>query len=382
MIVGTDIRIPVAWHPGVVYRQRMAPFVPGLELARTFYREVVASLVPVPHTAALIGEGSEVLGYDTERSTDHEWGPRLQLFVPAAEVVSVAERVRCGLPAEHRGFPVRWFSLVEQRETDHIEIGALDDWLRDNLRSLPITASGDLDVAGWLAMPQQHLLQLTAGEVFRDDDGDLTRLRAGLEWYPTDVWRWLIACQWQAIGGAEPFLGRAAEIGDDRGARLITSRLCRMIMELAFLQERRYRPYEKWFGRAFDKLECAFELGSLLDDALAMAPVSTAGSALSRALLLMAHRHNELAISEPVSPVIGDFAVLVNDAVRPYPVLNTPDLINAAIDAIGDRSLRDLPRIGAIDQLTHADDILINFSGLQSELAGLYRRGLGNGSVG
>ncbi|MGM1065773.1 hypothetical protein [Saccharothrix sp. Mg75] len=61
-------------------------FLPGLELSRRFYREAVEPLVrehfgEVPHSAARIGPGSEVLGFDTERSADHERGPRLQLFL-------------------------------------------------------------------------------------------------------------------------------------------------------------------------------------------------------------------------------------------------------------------------------------------------------------
>ena len=37
------------------------------------------------YAAALLGPGSEVLGFDTERSTDHDWGPRLQVFLGADE---------------------------------------------------------------------------------------------------------------------------------------------------------------------------------------------------------------------------------------------------------------------------------------------------------
>jgi hypothetical protein len=33
------------------------------------------------YAAALIGAGSEVPGFDTERSADHDWGPRLLLFL-------------------------------------------------------------------------------------------------------------------------------------------------------------------------------------------------------------------------------------------------------------------------------------------------------------
>nr|WP_309505012.1 hypothetical protein [Streptomyces sp. KM273126] len=64
----------------------MPAFIPGLELSRRFYTEAVRPLLEevapaTPHSAARIGSGSEVLGYDTARSTDHEWGPRLQLFL-------------------------------------------------------------------------------------------------------------------------------------------------------------------------------------------------------------------------------------------------------------------------------------------------------------
>ena len=65
----------------------MAPeFAPGLQLARGFYATVVRPLLEeqfsqVPYAAALLGPGSEVIGFDSARSTDHDWGPRLQIFL-------------------------------------------------------------------------------------------------------------------------------------------------------------------------------------------------------------------------------------------------------------------------------------------------------------
>src|SRR5208337_3858833 len=67
-----------------------ADFIPGLILGRMLYeeagREIVESVVPRDaYAAAFIGKGSDVLGFDTERSTDHDWGPRFQVFLdPAA----------------------------------------------------------------------------------------------------------------------------------------------------------------------------------------------------------------------------------------------------------------------------------------------------------
>jgi hypothetical protein len=61
-------------------------FIPGIQLNQLFYREavapVLASALPgLRYSAALIGYGSGVLGFDSERSTDHEWGPRPVIFL-------------------------------------------------------------------------------------------------------------------------------------------------------------------------------------------------------------------------------------------------------------------------------------------------------------
>jgi hypothetical protein len=65
-------------------------FITGLELNQHFNIEVVRPLLAerfpdLAYSAALIGYGSDVLGYDTPLSTDHEWGPRLLLFLEEGE---------------------------------------------------------------------------------------------------------------------------------------------------------------------------------------------------------------------------------------------------------------------------------------------------------
>jgi hypothetical protein len=79
----------------------MAEYVPGVELTRAFYQEVVAPrLGGVRHSAARLGPGSDVLGYDTARSTDHDWGARLAVLVEADGPEPLA-----GVPAQFRGWP-------------------------------------------------------------------------------------------------------------------------------------------------------------------------------------------------------------------------------------------------------------------------------------
>jgi len=54
-------------------------FRPATELSRAFYVEVVRPLLAGrAHSAGLLGWGSDVLGYDTERSTDDDEQPERQ----------------------------------------------------------------------------------------------------------------------------------------------------------------------------------------------------------------------------------------------------------------------------------------------------------------
>jgi hypothetical protein len=74
----------------------MADFVPGLDLSEAFYLEVVrpawdVAFSGVPHSAAQLGTGSDVLGYDTARSTDHGWGARVLIFVATRAASSSAQ---------------------------------------------------------------------------------------------------------------------------------------------------------------------------------------------------------------------------------------------------------------------------------------------------
>src|SRR6185437_11898539 len=97
----------------------MNQFMPGLELNRRFYSEIVQPLLAarfpdLVYSAALIGYGSDVLGYDTAISTDHEWGPRLLLFLAesdyTAQAEEITERLSAELPPVFRGYSTSFSS--------------------------------------------------------------------------------------------------------------------------------------------------------------------------------------------------------------------------------------------------------------------------------
>ena len=249
------------------------PFVPGLELARDFSAAVVRPLLDeglpqLEYAAALLGPGSDVAGFDTERSTDHDWGPRLQVFLTDSDAGRqarpVAAMLESRLPDTFRGYPVR-FPVTKEPDgvaRHRVEVTGLGSWLSAQLGFDPRRQPALLD---WLATPTQRLAEFTAGEVFHDAPGELTRARENTAWYPDDVWRYVLACQWQRIDQEEPFPGRCAEAGDDLGSRIVTARLARDLMRLCLLMHRRYPPYSKWLGTAFARYAGDAELAASLD---------------------------------------------------------------------------------------------------------------------
>lgn len=206
-------------------------FLAGLDLAESFYEQVVWSrLAAIDHAAALIGPGSDVLGHDDLRSTDHFWGPRLQIFVEDRHVDAAEEALR-DLPDEHLGWPTR-IGSDKQPFRQSVDVYTVPQWSRERLGFNPEGGITNLD---WLTVPQQLLLEATAGRVFHDGPGRLAALRAALAWYPDDVWLWLLASQWARISQEHAFVGRAAEVGDDLGSRVVTARLVRDLVRLCFL---------------------------------------------------------------------------------------------------------------------------------------------------
>ena len=329
----------------------MSGFVPGLELCRNFYEEVVAPAVGAPHGAALLGPGSDVLGYDTERSTDHDWGPRCQVFVPAADLDEVRSRVLTTLPEAYQGWPLA-IGRDGERLEPHVVITTLPTWLEVELGwNLD---KRELTVVDWLLIPQTRLLGITQGAVFADPDSDLAHLRRRLAWFPDSVWWWLLACQWQRLSQEEPLVQRTAEVGDQLGSAVLAGRLVRDCMRLALLIGRRYAPYSKWRGTAFAGLPDPDGLGSSLAEAMAADTLMVREEALGRAYQLLGERFNALSPDTRLDTSLRPF----HD--RPARVLGADRFAAASLERVDDPVLTRLPLVGAVDQLLDCTDVLAN----------------------
>ncbi len=326
----------------------MPPFVPAAELSQAFYVEVVRPhLSGEPHGAALLGRGSDVLGYDSERSTDHGWGPRLLVFVDD-NVAEIEARLSAQLPESFRGWPVR-FGWDEVPATHHVTVSPLRAWLVDYLG---VDALEGMGVVDWLLTPQQRLLGVVAGAVYADASGELARVRQTLAWYPDQIWRWLLGCQWHRLAQEEAFVARAAEVGDASGSALTAARLVRDLMRLALLLGRRYSPYQKWLGTAFGRSQQRDGLLTHLGATLAATETARREEALGRAYLSVAGRHNAVGLTEPVEASLRDY----HD--RPAKVLMADRFADACFATVTDPVLRALPPVGAVDQVVDSTDVL------------------------
>lgn len=351
-------------------------FLPGLELSRILYEEAVRPVLDdafpgLPYAAARIGPGSEVLGFDTARSADHDWGPRLDLFLAPDDAAAHGEAIRRlladRLPKEIRGWPTHFRPAddpldpvghmaatdgpVNHRVVAH-DTGA---WLT---RELGLDASTtEPGVRDWLAMPQQRLAGVTAGAVFHDGPGLLTTARARLARYPEQVWRYVLACQWQRISQEEAFVGRCAEVGDALGSAVVAARLVRDLMRLSLLLERRFPPYGKWLGSAFARLEAAGELMPSLCGALAVTDHQERERLLCTAYEAVAIRQNATGLVDPVDPAPRPYHG------RPYRVLHAERFARPLADSLTDPDLRGLPLTGVVDQWADSTDLLMGRDG-------------------
>ena len=340
-------------------------FVPGVDVARSLAGVIEPRLrVMFPQLSlalAFIGPGSDVAGYDTERSMDHDWGPRLTIVVPESACNDVAARIDADindvLPANIAGFPAR-FSLHADGTTFPDESGTIHRLRVTSVQrilggTLGIDDQIDLTPAVWLSTPMQSLLEITSGQVFVDDTGELNAMRAILGFYPMDILRYQLAALWMRVSQVQPFVGRAGEVGDEAGSATIAAGLVRDLMRIGLLQSGQYAPYAKWLGTAFANTK----IGSVVLPDLTTSLHATAWhdreAGLNRAGSHLVRHLNGLALARPVPEAAVPFHT------RPFQVLPAEEIAHALQASLADTRLARLPSfVGGIDIVTDSTDAL------------------------
>jgi hypothetical protein len=352
----------------------MPKFIPGLKLSKLFYQKEVRPILnrefpQLRHSAALIGWGSEVLGFDTALSRDHHWGPRVLLFLSSGDYTKLKDKISLALcnqlPYEFMGYSTN-YSKPEPNGVRHpikINTGPIDHMVNVYTTKsffearLGFDPSKKISVVDWLTFPQQRLLELVSGEVFHDGLGELDKTRAKLKFYPRDIWLYLLAAQWTKISQEEAFVGRAAAVGDELGSQIVAARQAREIMKLGFLMEKQYAPYSKWLGSAFSKLKIGAELTPVLQDVLLAKRWRVRENKLAQAYALVARRHNALKITKPLPTKVSKYFD------RSYLVIHGDSFAREIRKAIKDPQVKRIrTNVGAIDQFIDSTDVIENLS--------------------
>ncbi len=247
----------------------------GLELAKRYWEECAREIFEkdfpemLKKTAVgLCGSGSECLGYDDEISRDHDFEPGFCLFLPGEEEVSrrdafLLERAYAKLPKEYGGFARAKISPAGGSRHGVIR---LSEFLTEKL-GVP---DGRLSLSGWLTVPEQGLLEVTGGKIWRDDSGVFTALREDLSRMPEDILLRKLSGELLIMHQSGQYnFPRCLDHGERAAAMLALSEFVRSAAHVLFLLSGAFMPYYKWVFRALrnlggDRVHQADALESLL----------------------------------------------------------------------------------------------------------------------
>ncbi len=343
-------------------------FIPGLELSEGFFFDVVEPLMQkhfpeLQYSAGLVGHGSDVLGFDSPTSIDHDWGPHVIFFFSPLDYVAYQRKVdqmlKRHLPYEYKGFSTNFEDgdkynkdkpvLKKSGQVKHLcRFWTIQSFFKHYL-GYDILAKPVPSYQDWLLFPQQALIEITAGKLFHDDLG-IQKIRDQFAYYPDTLWKYMMRVQWGKILDELQTQARTGEAKDEIGSRIVSSRMVQKVMFLCFLIERTYVPYSKWFGSAFSKLKCAKVMQPLLLRITRERSWEKRQELLAKAYQELGRMHNKLKITKPVSTRIVDFFG------RGYPIIDTWKYVEALEKAIPNAHLRDMEYpLGSVDQfIDHA----------------------------
>jgi hypothetical protein len=342
-------------------------FIPGLELNESFYREVVQPLFlkhfpNLKYAAGLVGQGSDVIGFDSEKSIDHNWGPHLHIFLSEPDFVEykhkIDEVLSTELPYTYKGFSTNFVEGDKYRRSipKIKKSGKINHlfafWTPQSffMYYLGFDINKKPSYRNWLLFPQQALIEVTTGKLFHDDL-NLIDLRRSFLYYPDDIWKYMISVQWGKIRDLIQFQARSGEEGDELGSQVSTAQTVHTIMFMCFLLERKYVPYDKWLGTAFSAwLQSGKKLKPVLLKILKERSWINRQKLLADVYQELGTMTNRLKITSHISTRIIDYFG------RGYPIIDAWDFEQKINDAIENEQLRTMKfPMGNVDQfINHA----------------------------
>lgn len=232
----------------------------GLELSRAYYKTYGEPMLrrDFPHllsllAVGLLGSGSECFGYDDAVSQDHDFEPSFCLFLPDESVVSrrdafLLERAYAKLPREFEGFRRSLVSPVGGARRGVLRTA---EFFSEKIGS----ADGHLTVDQWLTLPEHALAECVNGALFCDEYGEVSRIRARLAAYPSDIFHKKLSGQLLLMSQAGQYnYPRCLAHGETAASQLAVQEFVQSVLGAIFLLNGRYLPFYKWRFRALREL--------------------------------------------------------------------------------------------------------------------------------
>lgn len=245
-----------------------------IDISRQFFEQVVKPILEehFPEETKQIafgvfGYGSEALRLDDDYSRDHHWGLRIDALMPdeifqykREEMIRV---LSVHLPATFQGHSLR--------EGHVAGAGLAPDSLSAFLARTIGLDHPPQTYQEWLNLPEEDITHIINGELWHDPAGKFTAIRTALlQYYPEPVRLRRIAHWCRYFSGMGTYaLKRAILRHNEFYATTTFSKAIRWGIQLAFLLEKQYYPYDKWLIAYFKHLPRLYQsLGLLVEEAV------------------------------------------------------------------------------------------------------------------
>lgn len=281
-----------------------------IDVSRAFFEEVVRPALEREFPAEMsemvfgvFGYGSEVLRLDDAHSRDHHWGLRINALMPAEMYSTRAEpmmqALAARLPATFRGHTLR----EGYTKWSGLELSSLERHLQQTIGidHAPRT------YVEWLGIPEEDITHVVGGEVWYDPSGRFSAIREVLGgYYPEPVRLRRIAHWCRYYSGMGTYALKRAILRDNELYAVTTfARAIKLGVQLAFLIDKQYFPYDKWLMAYFEQLpRMAARLRPLVDEAVR----------------LSTPWERKLALLDQISDVLDD-ALVEDGVIAPHPKL-------------------------------------------------------------
>lgn len=229
------------------------------DYSRDFFFEIIKPVLERQFPAetdqtafGVFGYGSEVLKLDDEYSSDHHWGLRINALMPdfliSIRREDMLKTVADNLPDSYQGHSLReGFSGVSS-----LEIDSLEGFLK---RTVGIDYPPETYM-DWLNLPEEDITHVINGEIWYDRSGCFSNIRRGFqEYYPEPVRLRRIAHWCRYFSGMGSYaLRRALLRNNEYFATVAFGKAIRWGIQLAFMLDKQYYPYDKWVMSFFSDL--------------------------------------------------------------------------------------------------------------------------------